>query len=76
MSVLTDLLEEALRRAKAIPDHDIPPVRREKAISALQRIVLPAFPREVEHREVEALDGSHIESTELRGFGEEPTDSE
>jgi hypothetical protein len=67
---LVEALEEALRRARLVREQDIPPVRLARALDAVNRIVLPAIPPEPEHREVEALDGSHVDATELRGFGE------
>lgn len=68
---LVDLLREALRRAESTPEHLIPAVRFARALDAVTRAVLPAFPPEPEHRDVTTLTGGHADSVELRGFGSE-----
>lgn len=70
MEDLIALLEQALRRARAVVPGSMPAVRVAKAEDAMRRQVLPCFPPEVEHRDVTTLTGAHADSAELRGFGE------
>lgn len=69
MEDLIRLLEEALRRARAVVPGTMPEARIGLAAQAMRR-VLNCFPPDVVHREVETLSGAKADSVELRGFGE------
>lgn len=72
---LVEALEAALIRARAAPHGSIPDVARARALRAVLYLVNPSFPPLPRHIEVTALDGSHADAVELRGF-DETTDTE
>lgn len=72
---LIEVLEAALIRARAAAHGSIPDVARARAIRAVLHLVNPALPPLPKHVDVTALDGSHADAVELRGF-DETTDTE